>query len=262
MATDLSNVQISFHTKRTEYEQFRDSENVDPEALAERRLEIIRHAKRCLEDKSSPDAVHWYGWCLVTGDEAFPLNVEEGIKYLNEAVMMRNSSALTALGDIYSGIINTVPGDLVDFDKAVKNYERASDLNEGFASYRLAEIYSGVGPVPRDIRKALDYVEKAEHQGNKEGSCLMAIWIFQGDYLQQDFEKAYNMFMEIVEPRMQDNEFVPECDADLAAYFHLGVMHFFGHGVQQDEEKGYNMIDEAALYGHDAAVDWMDDYHN
>jgi len=259
MSLNLAETKLSFQDRLNQLDTLYNKPDTDPEEIAQMRLNLIRMAKTCLEDKTSPEAVRWYGWCLVTEQEGFPLNIDQGLRYINEAVMMGSLEAVTHLGDIYSGEVLTIPEDMIDFDKAIKHYDRASNANDGYASFRLAEIYSGRGPVQRDLRKALDYVEKSYNQGSAEGACLMARWIYIGEYMQQDIEKAYDLFSGLIEGvNFKDTN--PKTHTQVNALFFTGLMTFYGDLGEEDPERGWEMIEEAARYGDPEANDWLQNF--
>ena len=253
---NLSNVQESFFDQLKKYEAACVQEGIDPEELANLRLKLIQSAKKSIDDKSSPEAKRWYGYCLATGDEGFPINVDEGIQMLNEAVMMRASNANQHLGDIYSGVVGHLAQEKIDFEKAIKHYEQDDG---GYSYYRLARIYSEEETM-RDIRKALDFIERSDHLGDLMGKCTLAIWIYDGTYIKKDLDKAYEYFGSCYnEDRQEDGSY--NSWVGPSALFFLGLMTFNGEAVNREEHRGYMMIEEAAGWGDTNAIDWLNSYH-
>lgn len=264
MSLKIFNAKLKFLELYREYERLRANPKADPEDIAAKRLELIRAGKKAIKTHASFEALRWFGTCYIRGSDGFPVNIDEGIRYLNEAVLLRSPQAMSLLGDVYSGSVNNVPEDKIDFDKAIKSYIRASDLGDGYASYRLAQIYLGEGSVERDLRKVLDYLEIAAlKQQNNQGKSLMARWIYIGEFMQKDFGRAYDMFSEIAESCMKNGKFHPDkegCGAT-ALYF-MGRMSYYGEGVEGDDEKGMALIEQAALYGDEEAMEWLENYND
>ena len=249
---DLSNVQESFFDKLKNYEAKALDPSIDPEDLALARLELVRNAKKAIADKSSPDAKRWYGYCLATGDEGFPVNIDEGIQHLNEAVMMRAQGANQHLGDIYTGEVGHLSADKIDIHKAIKHYEQCDN---GYSYYKLARIYSE-NELVKDIRKAMDCAEKSDHLGDNMGKCLLAIWLYDGAYIARDIAKAYEYFEDVYQQdTLEDGSY--ESWVGPSALFFMGLMIFAGEGVPREEHRGYMMIEEAAGWGDTNAIDWL-----
>ncbi len=255
---NLSAVKTSFFDKLSRYENFAAGSDIDPLELAQKRVEIITAAKEAIEDKSSPEALRWYGLSLVTGEHGFPIHLDEGIRLLNEAVMMRASGALDHLGDIYLGNIGRLPEDQLDCEKAIKYFVKS---DSGYAQYRLARVYSE-NPDHRNIGKALDYAQKsAEHSGNDMGKCMWAIWLYYGDWITRDREKAYKLFLEIYEDGRDENGDYKNW-APICACFFIGLMKYRGEIIEQEERRGFQMIEEAAALGDNYANDWLNHYYS
>ena len=259
MNFSLMNAKVSFLDQLTKHNSFYALDNVDPEILAESRLFLIREAKKSYEIKDSPEAIYWYGRCLATGEEAFPIDMKEAIKYLNQAVMMRHHSACVTLGDIYSSEIANVPNEISDMDKAIKNYVVASDRGDGYSSFRLASIYSGELGYKNDLRNALDYLDKSVEQESEDGLCLKAYWIYQGDFMDKDLEEIFKITEQIIE-RSEDPNFI-SFDALAKIFFLYGHLLYNGEGIQEDKEEAVCYIEEAANYGDLNAIQWLRDYN-
>jgi TPR repeat protein len=256
MAFSLANVKFSFFDRLQQYNELCTRTDSDPEDLAERRLELIRHAKQAIESKTSPEAINWYGTCYIHGTEGFPVNIDLGIRYLNEAIMMRHMNAVTTLAELRMGMITTVPPEYVDYDKAIDLFTRASEQNDGFANARLAYLYSGVGTVPKDIRRALDYLEKsALHQGHPQGLFLMARWTYEGVLLQRDDAKAYDLFSQVYEKEYKATGY--PSGLAIETMFFMGLLMLFGEKVPHDEAKGYDYIQRSAYYMGMEATEWL-----
>lgn len=255
---NLGNVKESFFDKLNTFEKEINMVPLSPIEAAELRLNIIKDAKKAIDKNDSPEAKRWYGVCCITGEHGFPINVEQGVQILNEAVMLRAANAHEALGDVYSGIYNTVPEEYFDIEKAIKHYEKEDN---GFTQYRLACIYYD-NPQVKDLRKALDYCEKsANHSGHSMGKCLWARWLYFGEWIAQNFEEAYNLFLEVHQETAGDNGDLSQWEAS-SAYFFMGLMTYNGEFVQQEEHKGFVMIEEAAKYGDEFAMEWLQNYYS
>lgn len=236
-----------------------ENKKLDPEKLTESRLNLIREAKESYSKKNSPEAIYWYGKCLATGEEAFPIHVEEAIKYLIQAVMMGHMAAYSTLGDIYSAEIIDIEEEMIDMEKAVKNYKEASKKNDGYASFRLASIYSGELNYPKDIRQALDYIDKSVDQGSADGLCLKAYWMYNGDLIGKDLDKIYDMLNDLME-RSEKKDFT-SFDALAKALFLSGHLLYNGEGSDPDSEEALKFIQDSANLGDLNAIQWLRDYN-
>lgn len=257
-------VVISNSEKDTFVEQIEDyekklrQEDIDPETLAQTRLNLIQNAKRAIRTKTSSEATCWYGYSLVTGDNGFPLNLTEGIKLLTEAALMQSKKANMYLGNIYSNWLGFIPENLIDYKKAVKHYEQDGS---GYSHYRLANIYANHSTL-KDLRKALNSIEKSAIEYNHvRGKCLLAYWTFHGEFVSQNFEEAYNLFKQVIE---KDNEKYDDFGqySQSLAMFYMGMMLYNGLGIPCDEQKGLEMIEDAAAFGDSDALEWLENYYN
>lgn len=254
---NLSNVKSSFFDQLAEYEEFvANPDNKDPEEIAQLRLNLIRAAKQEIEQGGSPEAKRWYGYNFISGENGFPVDIDKGIQYLNEAVIQRSLTAQSDLGDIYSGVWNSVPEEKIDFEKAIKHYEQCDN---GFANYRIACIYCGNNHL-KDIGKALEYARKAdEHHGDIMAKCMMATYKFNGDFIARDPAAAFDMFEEVIQQEQSEDGSYKSW-AGPSALFYIGLMTFNGEVVQRDDHRGFAMIEEAANYGDDEAMEWLQNY--
>lgn len=253
---NLQNAKSSFFDELQDYTALLNQENLDPEHLAQTRLDLIKSAKREIENKTSAEAVRWYGYSLVTSDNGFPIDVDKGIGLLNEAVMMRSIQANSDLGDIYSGEGIIVPEDKINIEKAIKHYAQADN---GYTNYRLAAIYIE-HEVLKDVRKALDCVERSANDfGDPMGKLMLGVWKYSGELMPQSFDEAYELFNDVHESdRTQDGGYASW--ACVSALFFLGLMAYNGDGIQQDQELGFKMIEEAATFSDGDAIQWMQGY--
>lgn len=257
MELNLKNIKVSFSDKLAKHNSLYSKDKIDPETLAQSRLDIIQQAKKEIENKSSAVAFSWYGTCFVKGDEGFPIDIDAGIKLLNEAVMMRDITADNLLGDIYSGMLNTVSPEMFDFDRAIKHYNKSAKENSGYANFRLAEIYSGYPPEYKDIRKALDNIDAATERGDYDGMALKAMWMYNGEFLNKDLDKILDLLTQVLDNTQNTFEY------DLArsrALYLMGYIIFYGDVEEANEEEGAAMIEEAARMGDYSAIQWLEAY--
>ena len=258
MNLNLKDVKISFIDILQKHEKLYETEKIDPETIAESRLNLIREAKKSYDQKDSPEAIYWYGRCLATGEEAFPVSIDEAIRYLNQAVMMRHTGAYSMLGDIYSAEIAGIEEEMIDLEKAIKNYKAAAKENDGYASFRLASIYSGELGYPKDIRQALDYIDKSVDQGSDDGLCLKAYWMYSGDLLEKDLDKIYDMLNDLME-RSEESGF-GSYDALAKAFFLSGHLLYNGEGSDPDPDEALKFMRDSASLGDLNAIQWLRDY--
>ena len=222
MSVDFANINASFFDLLEDYNQLTEQDSFDPEDRVKRLLNLVQKAKEDIANKNSASAFFWYGEHLIEGYEGFPIQVDEGIKYVNEAAMMRSTDALSCLGDVYSGLCVNVPEDRIDFDKAIRNYTKAFDSGSGYAGYRLACIYGGDPETHKDVRKALDCLERSAEVHQDENSLyLMSRWHYFGEHLQQDFNKAYEFSKKVIDNSKTGK---PETPRQAQATFIMGIM--------------------------------------
>lgn len=257
MELNLKNVKESFSDKLDTHHRLYDKDDLDPEELIQSRLNLIQDAKKAHKAQDSASAVCWYGTCLVKGDEGFPVNYKMGVKFLKEAVMMRSIDADNVLGDLYSGIIGTLPVEKIDFDKAIKYYEKSSKSNSGYADFRLAEIYSGYPPEYKDIRKALDSIDLSCARGDFDGMVLKAMWMYNGELFTKDFNIILDLINQVLDMTEGKNE---SALARSRALYLMGYIIFYGDVDEPNEAEGIAMIEEAARMGDVSAGLWLDEY--
>lgn len=261
MSSNVTSLQSNFSTILEAHNKLSQDEYIDPEVLTKSRLNLIRAAKKSYEMRNSSDAIYWYGKCLATGDEAFPINLNEAIKYLNQAVMMRHDLANVALGDIYSGEIGMVLSfdNIIDLDKAIKHYKAASEKGNGYASFRLASLYSGELDYKKDIRQALDYIDKSVEQGSNDGLCLKAYWMYNGGLIEKDLDEVYNIIGDIIERSTRED--FTSLDALGKILFLQGYLLSVGDGVEVDMNQAIEFMQEAAEFGDANAIEWIRNYN-
>jgi len=251
---------MNFKTILEAHHALYKKESIEPEEMAESRLNLIREAKKSYESKNSAEAIYWYGKCLATGEEAFPINVEESIKYLNQAIMMRSMDAQVMLGDFYSAEISGIDEEMTDMDKAVKHYTTASESGDGYASFRLANIYSGELGYSKDIRQALNYLDKSIEQKSDDGLCLKAYWSYNGDLINKDLDMIIDIAEQIMD-RAEKYDNFEAMDTLSKISFLYGLLVFHGEGIEENQEAGIEFIKDAANFGDFNAIEWIRDYN-
>jgi TPR repeat protein len=257
-APDLSNLQKNFHDVLGALTKMYEDPDADPAAIAEKRLEVIKTAQNYIANKSSARALGWYGFCLVTGQEGFPVQFDRGVKLMNEAILGKDADSVINMADILSGQVAGVTEDKLDYEKALKLYERAGEqFNDGYACYRIATMLLGGSPLPLDVRKGLNYVERSQHLGDDSGTHLLAWLTYNGEYLQQDSQKAYDLISDII-ARTDGTNF--HSTAQVSAIFLKGLMMYDG-AIEGTPQEAYDLIKLAGDYGDGEAIRWLDAYH-
>lgn len=90
--------------------------------------------------------------------------------------------------------------------------------------------YTGNG-VQKNDELALKYFQMAETSGNKKGTYGIAKCYFFGRGVKKDYEKAYNIFYDLMTKYN-----------DMDSKYYVALMYYRGYFVKQDYEKAYNIF--------------------
>lgn len=105
------------------------------------------------------------------------------------------------------------------------------------SQYDLAFHYENAG----DYEKAFYWFNKCADKGFVPGINAIAIYYNKGLFVQQDYQKAFNLFSSIM------NELPP-------AKYNVGTMYLDGDGCAMDAKKGLQLYEEAANEGYGFAA--------
>ncbi len=75
--------------------------------------------------------------------------------------------------------------------------------------------------------EALQLFEKLAAEGDDRAMVLLGVYYYQGDKVQQDYDKAMDWFLRAFARQ------------NAAAFVYLGAMHYEGHGVPQNKKIAY-----------------------
>ncbi len=255
----LSDVKMSFSD---ELDKLNNWDSGDVSGKIKQLLKVIDSAEKEIEQNGSVAAFTWYGDNLVSGSCEFPIDIDRGVELLQCAMGMGEYNALTSLANIYSGSFSHIQDDKYnDMTKALHYYKKSSDLNDGYASYRVALCYyDGIG-TKKDISKAIEYAGKAKRQGGKYGNLLWGTWLLEGLILDEDQDQAYELFYNAHVYLESENDAAPEWLMSTVRY-KLGYCMFYGFGTDQNKEDGFAYMSEAASQGDIEAIHWMKEYQD
>jgi len=256
---NLSDLKVSFSD---ELGKLNNWDDLNVSGKIKQLLKVIDLAETEIEKNGSAAAFTWYGNNLVSGGCEFPINIDKGIELLQCAMGMGEYEALTSLANIYSGSFAHIQDDKYnDMTKALHYYKKASDLNDGYASYRVALCYyEGMG-TKKDISKAIEYAEIAKRQGGEYGNLLWGTWLLEGLILNEDQDEAYELFYSAYEYLKSENDASPEWLVSMVRY-KLGYCMFYGFGTEQNKEDGFAYMSESASQGDIEAIHWMKEYQD
>lgn len=153
---------------------------------------------------------------------------------LTHAAQNGDPSAQMTLGMLYEA------GHVVlqSYDTAVKWYSRVGDNLPPLLQNNLGRIFSlGLGGVPRDLARAVDYYRKAASAGASIAQDNLGYMYEMGDGVAQDYAEAAIWYEKAA---LQGNS---------TAQTHLGCLYLEGKGVPQDKAKAASWFQKAALQG-------------
>ena len=176
-------------------------------------------------------------------------NLPKAIEYYRKAAAKNDLSALETLAGRYE------TGDGVEKNpaKAAEYYRICADRGVQHwpgapwddVEAKLAKMYAGGRGIPKNLAKAIYYLEKSEMA--KEKSIFGEIYRQQAE-AESDPAKAaefYAKAAEVYSYVLRDDE-----EGDPVAYYQLGQLYAAGKGVTADAAKSAQLIQEAAKLGY------------
>ena len=119
-------------------------------------------------------------------------------------------------------------------NKSIEELEKLIAENNAEAMYEMGIYLSkNENSTDEDYNKAVKYFKKAEELGYIKGKYGLARSYYYGIGVEQDYEKAYTMFYELM---TQYN--------DPDAKYYIGQMYYYGELVKKDYKKAYEIFCE------------------
>ena len=209
-----------------------------------------------LEESDPPTALEWYSAASEKGDAVAMTKAalllsngvgpgedrEKVVHYLTVAAEMEETTAMTALGQLYlSGAFGVVP----DKKRGIELLKAAADKGSTRAQNTLGDCYHNGDGVKRDDREAFRLFSLAAAAGNREAIGNLGVLYWNGEGVpRKDPEKAVAKFKEASEK------------GDPASMFSYAFALYTGVGVERDEEAGKKLAATAAEKGSAKAAKW------
>jgi len=248
----------------------------------------IREIKKKLLDET--DSTKIYQLFAITSDKLMNITVENFWFEQNQSGIFENKTSIykekTDLVDQYYkdfcknaylqlGKYFEVQSSLPNYEKAYKNYEKATHQGNAEALYRLGYLHEAGLGVDQNIEKAADYYLKSADLGHDKAAYHVGMWFKLGkignakDYIKalQMFTKATNLgnidAANSLAVLLQQGGSGVDKDYDSAsqwfiyaankgnteAMFNLGLMYECGTGVPISYEKAFEWYEKAAKAG-------------
>ncbi len=139
------------------------------------------------------------------------------------------------------------PGDALTDAEKIDLLREKADQGEPAAQFRLGVMYeTGEYPaIPKSLKKAAEYYEKAADQGYMPAKNKMAVIYYHGlAGYEKDVTKSIALFKEAADSGRADSRFM------------LGSLYLKGvEGLDKDVKEGTRLIYTAALKGNEMAMD-------
>ena len=109
-----------------------------------------------------------------------------------------------------------------DLKEAVKWYQKAADQGDAPAQFNLGLMYRNGEGVEQDFKEAVEWYRKAALQGHANAQFNLGVMYRKGQGVEQDFMEATKWFRKAAEQGIAN------------AQYALGLMYEKGQGVEQD----------------------------
>ena len=162
---------------------------------------------------------------LSMDEEAYPLRVirkqfrNYADELLGDLLMANYPYAYSMQADIYASN-GTFP------DKVLPLYQKAAELGDVYALYKLGMIYTEGQLEQVDAQKAVDYLNKAAERGYADAYLQLALLHRHGKLVEKDYSKYAHYLFQAVN------------DGSIKAVKELSDAYFLGLGVERSFEKG------------------------
>lgn len=134
-------------------------------------------------------------------------------------------------------------GQDVDYEEAVKWYEKAAELNHADAQFSLGYCYSHGQGVEEDDEQAVRWYQKGAENGSADAQSALGECYYNGEGVSEDAEKAFYWFNKAAE---QDNA---------TACFYMGECYENGYGCSVDLNLARQYYQKAHELGDEYAED-------
>ena len=133
-----------------------------------------------------------------------------------------------------------------EFEKAASLYQKAVDRGDGYACYRLGELYQrGVGVDSVDIKKSFNLYKTGSERGCIEAQASVALYYLYGAGVKKDENKGAEILNDLFETT--DNAFVKSW---MGTFYITGKYSFW----PKDVKKGISLLQECAESNNIAAT--------
>ncbi len=215
-------------------------------------------------------AMYTLGKLFLRGEDV-PKNVDYALRWLEEAVSANNPCAQYLLGKTLLKGEDTEQ----DLPRAEDLLRRASDQNNIYAKYTLAKAMLD-GTLPHNIDEAVKLLTSSADLGFAPAQYLIGKLLYQGEIIPKDLQRAIdylekaagqnNPFSAYLAGRIllteeavkdvlraiKNLEIAAENGNDLAEY-QLGKLYLYGKEVDRDYEKAIAYLTSAAEHGNQYA---------
>jgi len=188
---------------------------------------------------SGPICLYYAGYYMKVGDD---FNI---LKWLGEAIELRNSIAMVELGKYYRcGYFGErKKGDVIDFEKAVELFRGAVTLGNSDGLFHLGECYELGDGVELNYAEALACYDRARRMGNSSAMVKLAnLYANGGCNVVQDQKKNIDLLRRAVELK------------NLSAMHELGIEYYDGKHVERDVKRAVELFSRAADAGFPLAM--------
>lgn len=191
---------------------------------------------KLIAEEGNDDAMLELGERLIQG-QGTEVNIDEGLRWLQEAADAGNHQAWYDLGFVYSNGLK----DSVDIVEAMKYFRKGAELGNADCQTSMGLIYQAGERIPGGLAAA-DPVEAAKwyglaaEQGHTEAIQHLAMMNAMGMGIEQDDSAAVRWFRKGAEFGNAD------------CIWGLGQCYLDGKGVQQDSVMAYSLY-SASLDG-------------
>lgn len=110
-------------------------------------------------------------------------------------------------------------------------FSKAAEEGNADAQYVLGRMHRQIDPA-----EAYKWLKKAADQGHTKAQYYLGLLYLNGNGVQQDKSKAFNLFLEAADPGL-----LP------AAIYRVGSMYATGEGVEQNYEKAFEWLEFGML---------------
>ncbi len=197
-------------------------------------------------EKDLEKAAEWYRQAAAKGYAASMLhlgrlyheksNYREAASWLEKGALAGDLESMLALGTYYAHGTNGAPNS----EKAIHWYRKAADSGAVEGMMCLGLLYLEDLPGTRSNRaQGFEWLSKAAANGFGPAETRLGKMYYNGEYVQQDFNKAHKHFERAVELN------------DLEGYVMQAKMYYFGKGVEKNEAAASIALEAAIKDGYD-----------